>query len=234
MKPLAIALAGLLACAAACAAPPVPERLKIECDMIIVPQAEALALAPELENEARIDAAWQQLQQMLQAGTATAIAHLLGRSAINQRTSIETVEEMRYASEFEPPEFLKGQLAARAQATKNAAHLEMKPGEAETRNVGQSLELEVSLERGTDLLNINLVAEHTRFLRWETYDGGRLPNGEKFAYRQPVFHSMKSQLNFPILAGRRILIAMHRVPDSAKPAFELFFFRASQEKPAAP
>lgn len=232
MKPLAIAFAGLLAFAVARAAPPVPDCIKIECDMIIVPQAEALD--PDLEDDANIDAAWQRLQQMIQAGAATHVAHLLGRTAINLRTVIATLEEMRYASEFEPPEFLKGQLAARARATKDAAHLEMKPGEAETRNVGQSLDLEASREREDDIFHIDLVAEHTRFLRWESYDGGRLPNGETFSYRQPVFHSMKSQLGFSLRAGRRVLIGMHRVPDSEKPAFELFFLRVTLEKPAGP
>jgi hypothetical protein len=234
MKPVALALAGLLSLASARAAPPAPDRLKSECDMIIVSKADAYALTPDLEDDAKIDAGWQRLQQMIQAGTATPVAHLLGHTALNQRSRIETIEEMRYASEFEPPEFLKGQLAAHARATKSAAHLEPKPDEPETRNVGQTLELEISQEREPGLLTINLVAEHTRFLRWQSYDGGRLPNGETFAYRQPVFHTMRSQLGFPLRAGRRLLIAMHRVPDSPKPAFELIFFRATLEKPAGP
>jgi hypothetical protein len=234
MNPLALALAGLLALASARAASPLPDRFKIECDMIIVPQADAFALAPELEDDAKIDAAWQRLQQMVQAGTATSVAHPIGYTTMNQRMRIETIEEMRYPGGFEPPEFLKGQLAAAAKATKDAAHLEAKPVEPETRYIGQTLELEISQERQPGVINVNLVAEHVRFLRWESYDGGRLPNGETFAYRQPVFHSMKSQLGFPMRAGRRILIAMQRVPDSAQPAFELFFFRASLEKPAGP
>lgn len=234
MKPLAIALAGLLLVAVGRAAPPVHDRLKIECDMIIVPQSEATRLAADLEDEARIDDAWQRLQQMIQTGSATHVAHLLGRTFVNMRVSIATIEEMRYASEFEAPEFLKSQLAARGKPSKATAHLEMKPGEIESRNVGQTLELEASQERETDLLHVSLAAEHTRFLRWENYDGGRLPNGETFSYRQPVFHSMKAQLSFPMRAGRRILIATHRVPDSEKPASELFFLRLTLEKPASP
>src|SRR3954453_3406356 len=120
MKTLALAVTGLLALASARGEPPVPSRVRAECDMIVVPLKEALALTADLEDDAKIDDAWQRLQQMIQTGAATQVAHLMGHSGIGQRIEVATIEEFRYSSDFEPPEFLKSQLAARAKPAKTS------------------------------------------------------------------------------------------------------------------
>src|SRR5687768_10975944 len=59
-----------------------------ECQMVILPQKEALSLLPDLLDEKKIEAAYAQVQTMIQAGRATQVAKLVARSQESKREVI--------------------------------------------------------------------------------------------------------------------------------------------------
>jgi hypothetical protein len=168
---------------------------------------------------------------MVQNGTATMIADLITKGALNTKLVSQTGEEMRYATEFEPP-----QLPADVPAT-NAAeilkawpHVGSTPTAFEMRNLGQMFTAEVIQDDESGLLHVNVTPQHVRFLRWNKIDGGRFSNGERLTIDQPIFHTMKSEGNFPLRNGEWILLSMHRVPDAEAPSFELFLLHVVVKK----
>src|SRR4051812_34435392 len=78
-----------------------PVIVRVECQMVIVPQANALDLMPDLQDEAKSAAAVARLALMVRNGTATLVADLIARGAPNTKLVCETVEETRYATEYE-------------------------------------------------------------------------------------------------------------------------------------
>lgn len=208
------------------------ERYRAECRMVIVWQADALTLVPELQEDAKIEAAWTRLEGMLRKGDATLVGDLLARGTLGERVQSETQEELRYATNFEPPK-LPTEIPREnaAELLKSWPHVGITPTDFETRNIGQVLETEVKRAKPDGLLWVNAMVQHVRFLRWARTDAGRLASGERLSVEQPIFHTMKRDGKFPLQNGRRILLSVHKVPDSEKPAFELFLLRVTIEPP---
>jgi hypothetical protein len=231
---LALMTVGAAAQYPATAGSPAP-RYRAECQMIIVPQADALAMLPELQDEARIEAAFERLRGLIGLGGADLAAELVIRGNLGVKSVAETIEEFRYGSEFEPPQ-LPSEVPKEnaAEVLKQWPLVGITPTAFETRNVGQTLELEVTREKDRGPLLVSAVAQHVRFLRWVKIDGGRMSNGERLSVEQPIFHSMKTQSQFPVRSGERVLLGFHRVPEAKVPSFEFFLFRVVLEGEGAP
>src|SRR4051812_2996266 len=116
-----------------------PERaFTMECKMVLLPVKLAVGLIPELSDDAKVSAAFLKLQGMLERGEATLAANLVSQGSERQRVESSSVLEIRYGTEFDPPQ-LPDRFpsdAAAIQALKNWPAVAITPTSFETRNTG--------------------------------------------------------------------------------------------------
>jgi hypothetical protein len=193
--------------------------------MVIVPQKAALSLMANLLDENKIETAYGQLQKMIVDGDAELVAHLVSRAQERERSVSESVEEMRYGTEFDPPQLPQN-------APENIAVLKdwpltgITPTGFETRNIGATLEIFTEVQSSRNRLLVNVTPQHVRFLRWVKTDAGKLANGEHLYVEQPIFHTMKNTSSLIVKNDQRILLGAHKVPDRPD-RIELFLLRVT-------
>jgi len=201
-------------------------NLIAECQMVVLPQKVALAMMTDLSDDDKIEGAWTKIQQMIERGEATLAANLSVRAEPGVRAVTESIEELRYATEFTPPQLPQSvpKDAKPGEALKNWPHVGIVPTAFETRNVGATMELEATPSIDGKWVAISVVPQHVRLLRFTKTDGGVLASGEHLSVEQPYFSTLKSTLNMHIRAGQRILLGMHKLPND-ETSVELFLFR---------
>ena len=207
-------------------------NLTAECQMIVLPQKLALPLLPELLDETKIDAAFAKLQELIASGTAQLAANLVVKMRDGQRSVAESIEEMRYGTEFDPPQLPQN-------APNDPAILKhwpitgITPTAFETRNIGATLEVEIAANESGRLMSVSAIPQHVRFLRWAKTDAGKLANGERLLVEQPIFHTMKNTTQLTLGNGQRVLLGIHKLTEPAD-TLELFILRVSATPAPAP
>jgi hypothetical protein len=206
-------------------------NITAECQMVIVPQKAALSLLSELLDEGRCDAAYGKLQKMIEAGQAELAAQLVARTTNNDRAVAETIEESRYATEFDPPS-VPANSEENPKILKEWPIIGITPTSFETRNIGSTLEITVEVRSQSNWLYVTAVPQHVRFLRWAKTDAGKLANGEHLYVEQPIFHTMRNKSEFYLKNGQRVLLGAHKVPERPD-QMELFLLRVEAKSASA-
>jgi hypothetical protein len=205
-------------------------NITAECQMVIVPQKTALSLLPELLDEVKSEAAYRKLNQMIEAGQAELAAHFVAKVSDSENAVVESVEELRYATEFDPPNLPQN-------APENPVILKdwpitgITPTSFETRNVGTTMEINVEVRSNGRWLYLVAIPQHVRFLRWAKTDAGKLANGERLFVEQPIFHTMKNKSELQMKNGQSVVLGVHKVPERTD-QMEIFLLRV-EAKPAA-
>lgn len=201
-----------------------------ECQMVVLPQQAALALLPELNDDARIENAFARLQSMIEKGEAQLAGNLLAKGRDGEKSHAESIEEMRYPTSFDPPK-LPDKLPAEKplEFLKAWPLVAAKPMEFETRAVGTSVEFESRAAADGKWLDVSVVAAHVRFLRWTKFEIGVLPTGQHLTAEQPCFHTIRNATSLRLRNGQRVLLGFHKLPEPAE-TFELILLRVSATK----
>lgn len=201
-------------------------NLLAECQMVVLPQKVAWAMMPDLNDDDKIETAWTKIQQMIEHGEATLAANLSTRAEPGVKAVAESIEEVRYPTEFTPPQLPESvpKDVKAGEALKNWPHVGITPTHFETRNVGATLELEATPSTDGQWVAVSVVPQHVRLLRYTKTDAGVLASGVHISVEQPYFSSLKSTLSMHIHSGQRILLGMHKLP-SDETSVELFLFR---------
>ncbi|EDY19227.1 hypothetical protein CfE428DRAFT_3404 [Chthoniobacter flavus Ellin428] len=195
-----------------------------ECQMVTLPQKLAWPLLPDLGDDEKIDAAWAKLQQMIEQGQATLVANLSVRGDTEQKMIAEEIREVRYPTEFTPP-----QIPQEIRLEKNAAYKDLPitgacPTAFETRNVGATLELEPKVSDDGQWIALGIAVQHVRFLRFHKYDIGVVHSGEHQYIEQPFFSTLSDTFALHLHTGQRVLLGLHKIPED-EANMELFFLR---------
>jgi hypothetical protein len=191
-----------------------------ECQMVVVPQKTALVLLPDLLEQSKIEGAHGKLQQMIAAGEAELASHFIANFREGERSVSESVENFRYATEFEPPK-LPDKASQYPDVLKDWPLVGITPTAFETRNIGTSCEIEVRVHSSGQWLRTTVHPQHVRLLRWTKIEAGKLANGEHLFVEQPIFHTMGSTSSLVLRNGRRVLLGAHKIPDADKMEFFL-------------
>jgi len=217
-------------------APPTPPVISspwvvtAECQMVTLPQKAALPLVAAFSDDDQSDAAYDKVQKLIESGEATLLADLTLKGGNGQTLISETVEELRYAKEFQPPSLPDKMPSEKALETLKAwPAVAITPTAFETRKVGQMLTLKISVSEDGKWLDGTAAPEHVRLLRWDKFDAGKLANGDSLTVQQPLFHSMKNTLSLRLKNGQKTLLGVHKVPN-AENTFEFFLLRISATK----
>ncbi len=202
-----------------------------ECQMVMLPQKAALPLLSDLGDDAKIEAAFTTLQQMIDRGEATLAANLVARGLAGHNLASESVEELRYPTAFDPP-----QLPTDIPKEKPADFLKawpvvgITPTAFETRKIGTIFELQATLvSPDGQWISADATPQHVRFLRYSKYDGGLLASGEHLSVDQPLFATLRNTCSLRVHAGQRLLMGVHKVPGEEN-TMELFIVRIRTQK----
>jgi hypothetical protein len=196
-----------------------------ECQMVVVPQKLVWPFIPDLSDEEKIEGAWAKLQQMIERGEATLVSTLTAHGGSGERIVAESIEEVRYATEYTPPQLPEKIPGRKAEELlKKWPYVGITPTAFETRNVGTTLELTATVSGDGQWISLQAAPTHVRFLRFVKIDGGILSSGERLSVEQPYFSSLKDTLSLQIHPGQRVLAGVHKIPGEES-NMELFFLR---------
>lgn len=230
--PPALLIAGLLTVVfsfGAAAVEPV-WTVKVEVQMVAVTPLDALELVPELRGERSIEAAVQKLQGMIANEEAELLGWPIAVARSGTRSVAETAEEVRYPTEFDPPVlpqnfsiapspldwlWLRGGLGWTA----------ITPTAFETRNSGQTLEVEPLVEASGARVALSITAQCVRLVKFHEFRGEKALNGIEGVMVQPEFSCYKLTGSLTARSGRWMLLSSS-VEQQPKPRVILFLLRA--------
>ena len=219
-------------------------NIHIEMQVVAIPEADALPLIEQMKDPAQIEKANGVIQDMIGKKRATLIGWPMLIAKSGQRAVVENITEIRYATEFSPPQVnapaaqppepalpaggaQKKDAPAKAAAANNG---DVCPTAFETRNVGVTLEIEPVLDADSMEIEIQMAPQHVRLLHFDKLVAET--DGRKIAIEQPRFESSKMNTNMSVHSGQRMLLGTFRVTEPAG-HIELFIFKATA-KPARP
>ncbi|MDB6155668.1 MAG: hypothetical protein JWL90_4121 [Chthoniobacteraceae bacterium] len=116
--------------------------------MIVLPQKNALRLLPLLNDSTKIEAGYLEIQDLIKSGDAELAAELVAKAVDGAKGVSKSVEEIRYPTEFDPPQ-LPVNVAKEKQLETFKAWpvVGVTPTRFETREVGATLEFTASVLR---------------------------------------------------------------------------------------
>jgi hypothetical protein len=215
--------------------PPVkpPWEVIAECHMVALPLKAALPLIPDLSDDAKIDAAFARLEQMITRGEATLFATLVARGSDGMKLVSESVEELVYATEFNPPTLPPNIPEEKGlEALKAWPVVGITPTAFGKRNIGAILEVETNVTADGKWISASVVPQHVRLVRFAKFDSGTLASGEKLTMEQPHISVLKHTTSLRVRAGQRVLVGIHKIP-AEENMMELFFLRIRVQKAGA-
>ncbi len=179
--------------------------------MVTVPARLLPTLLPDLQDEVKAAVAVAALIAMELRGEVTLSADLLARGLEGEKFVAESRKEFSFASEYEPPVVPQSSLLEKPSpdALKNWPHAGIVPTAFDTRQLGQTLEVEVSATADPKVFLCSYAAEHVRFEQMNRMDAGRLADGERLFVEQPCFRrcamprSLRRRPSTSSLATRR-------------------------------
>lgn len=197
-----------------------PRRnITVIVDIISVSGTDAFGLV-------RLDSAamWAKVSEMVKAGTARSeyIASVTG--VAGERHTIECLYEVRYPTEFEPPEDA-GDWSARSvpPSREKAIEAMIVPNAYETRNVGSTMDA-MAEARGEDIL-VDLISSQTILHRFISYPLGITDDLPKS--HQPEFGTSKVQTKVLLKSGMPRFFGSGKMlpaPDGKNADKSLLFF----------
>lgn len=205
-------------------------NIRIEVQVVAIPQEVAVPLVQELMNTSKVEPAYNRIQDMLVKGTAKLIGWPMVTTQAGQRATVEAVNEFRYAREFAPGAVGIYLTTPEGKITKqpdqvSGVELPAVPAAFETRNVGVTLEVEPVLEADQKTIHLNLVPSHVRLKAMNKVTIEREKTKEKVTVEQPEFDNMRLTTSLSIKSGERTLLGVFR-PSDPPNHLELFILKA--------
>jgi len=204
-------------------------NLRIEVQVVAIPEQLAPALINEMKNKDQIEAANDKIQEMLAKGTAKLIGWPIITTRSGQRAVIEGIREIRYATEYTPPTVgvtndVPADKTIKIEPKVDVTTLEGIPSAFETRNSGITLEVEPVLGPDGKTIDLNMVPQHVRLKSYEKVTIEGATGKGKVIVEQPQFDTMKVTTSMTMLSGRRMLLGVFRTDDPPK-HFEFFILK---------
>lgn len=187
-----------------------------ELQVVILPKKDAAALMPELRDDAKIDAAFTKVEQLVKTGEARLEAKLIGKGASGTKLEAKQVEEVRYATEWDQPEPIGGG---------KVPAVAVQPTSFEVREVGLLFSAESTASEDGRVLRMKVEHSHVRMLGWTEFEAARLPDNSTVTIKQPRFSVERGGAEIAMASGSRTLLGIHAVPEKPN-KLELFILRA--------
>lgn len=208
-----------------------PVGVEMEMLFIELPEPVALELVPDFQNQSKAKPAMARLEKLIVARKATVWGWITLTTKSGQRAVTEQINEVRYATEFDPPRIDPGPKPNADPLLKPAPTVDVSAFDAvptafETRNCGLTFEVEPVIGPDGETIDINLVPQHVRLIGFKKTIIEKQPAGTKSIIEQPEFHTLKVTTSLTMKSGEVRLIGVFKAPESAD-RMELFILRAT-------
>ena len=205
-------------------------NIRIEMQVVAIPDEIAVPLVAEMMDEKKIETAYVTIQDLLAKGTAKLIGWPLVTTRSGEKAVVEAVDEIRYATEYDAPavSFTPGVNATETVKIEPKVDVTVFagiPATFETRNTGVTLEVEPTLSSDAKTIALSLVPQHVRLKGYNKVAVEKSATGEKVVVEQPEFDTMKVTTSLTLRNGQRMLMGVFRVSDPAK-HIEFFILKA--------
>lgn len=182
--------------------------------MVTLPLKTALPLIADLGDEAKVAGAWPRLQALIAGGQATLEAALFAQGVESRRVVAESVEEVRFATEYQPPEVPDTAPGSKLslEALKIWPVVGITPTSFDTRKIGQTLTLMAVGTLDPKVFVCSFEAHHVRLEKNFKFDAGRLVNGDRLFVEQPFFSDLKDSSQAVLESGQPKLTGVHVLP----------------------
>jgi hypothetical protein len=180
------------------------------------------------ENKLEVDAA--ELRKVVQGWVKEDDAEIIRTSIIHarsgQRAQVESIEEVIYPTDYDPPEIP-------TTVTLEEAEAPVTPPNAsayQTRNVGTTVEVDPVISEDGQLIDLNLSPEMV--FRLDDIEWASASNGERLVTKHPLFYTMKATTQVTLKNGGYALIGTLQLPpdedddDDENEEIVLLFVRA--------
>ncbi len=209
---------------------PIRWNVLAECQMIVVPQKNALKLIPALNDSTKIEAAYLELQELIDKGEANLEATLAVKTLDGVQGISKSVKEVRHPTEFDPHELptnvpKENQL----EVLKAWPLVGVMPTQFDTSDVGATLECTATIMGEGQWLSVAANPKHVRLERWQRFEAGMLPTGVTVGMEQPVFLRSENKASTIVRNGQLSLLGVHKMPQPPA-SLELFLLRVTAKK----
>lgn len=196
-------------------------NIRIELQVVAIPEQIGIQLATEMKSKDKIEAAHARIQQMLAKGTAKLIGWPIVTTRSGMRAVIEDIKEIRYATEYHPPTVSINpntpvEPAIKVAPTVDVVTFEGVPSAFETRNTGVTLEVEPVLKEDGKAIDLNIVPQHVRLEGFHKITIEGAARKGKVIVEQPEFKTNKVTTTVTMQSGQRILMGVYPTEDPPK------------------
>lgn len=186
-------------------------NVRVEVLMVAMPQEKALALLPDLRDAAKIEGAVAQILAAIDRKEATLVGYPTVMTLDGVRCVVESILEKRYSTlaEMQAAQATAGQTPP----AKESLLISDGPplGEAETRNVGVTLEVEPRVSAGGDWVRLVVAPQRIAFLGFDPPESVKLAGGKFAKVEQPQFTDTKTTTTVKLRSGQRYLLSVHKL-----------------------
>ncbi|MHA3770771.1 hypothetical protein ACXR0O_04455 [Verrucomicrobiota bacterium sgz303538] len=177
-------------------------QVSLHLDTFSLPINAAFALLREFPTDG---GRYDQLVKLAEQGKAKIERIIVLRTKSGQRALIESIHELRYPTQYKVTDSASG---ADTKARTPASPQSVYPQGFETRNVGDTFEVEPVISADKTTIDLNLVPQTVLYL------GDRdLPNYSGF--QQPIFQTQKTSTSARVRVGHPFLLSTPSTPSGA-------------------
>ena len=197
-------------------------NVRVDVQMVAMPQARALQLLPELQSEdvAKVENAVKQIQEMIAKKEATLLGWPFVVGLDGEKAVSEAIEERRYPTDFDLPQ--QPQVHGPANVSSGPKEALLIPRSFETRNLGATLEANpISVFDDGKRIGLSIEAQRVTLVGNETFATGITKDGAKTTVDQPQFATERVNTELVVRNREHVLLAVHRMP---KPEDQIGFF----------
>ncbi len=188
-----------------------PTRLiRVQVEFIDVSHEQLTELLCGTQVAANDDELRKQVGQLVKAGKATIVETLLCVAKDRKKGTTESIEEMIYPTEYEPPQLPCGgsntSKAAADKANPQDTATGPSPSAWETRNVGSTMEIEPTLGDDKQIINLRLIPEivyhvgNTVWAEWKDEYGNK-------PIQMPTFYTLRVNTSVVLGVGQTLMMA---------------------------
>jgi hypothetical protein len=189
-----------------------PKQIRVQVEFIDVSheQLAGLLFGPKVSaNDGELR---KQVAQLVKDGKASIVETMLCIAKNGQKATTESIEEIIYATEYEPAqmpekvEFKNKEEAEAAKVEPRDLATGPTPSAWETRNVGSTLEIEPNIGDGNKIIDLRLVPEivyhvgNTVWAEWKDKHGNA-------PVQMPTFYTVRINTGVVLGVGQYLLVA---------------------------
>lgn len=200
------------------------ELIRVQVEYVEMPHAALTDLLMETDaTESDATVLRQRVQEMVKKGEAKVLETMVATSRSGEQQTTESIQEMTYATEYEPAEVVnqvnlpdkpEGLTEADLRAL-DGMITPATPVSFETRNVGSTLEIEPRLGANRKIIDLRIAPNLVWFTGNTVWQERKDRSGNNSKIQMPVFYSLRFTGFLTLVDGKPVLAAVNSPRDEA-------------------